>query len=242
MKIHPHFPSTVRILACSIATLILRAEDAGAAAWVGNIDGNWSDPTRWSGPVPNSVDEVADFSGTDITANRTVTVDGNFTVGTLRFGDAVTATNDWFLRVPAGNTTNALTLDVSGGVPVLEVVSRNATILTLLAGSKGLNKTGAGVAFLTRENTYTGDTVVSAGALILGNGGISGSIQSTRVVNSIGAGADAPGGFEIRRSDAYTVPFDVVNPGNNQGAGSFTINGSSYNVPTSGMTTRKCAK
>jgi autotransporter-associated beta strand protein len=236
MKRPPHFHSTVRILTCSIATLILGSEYAGAAAWVGNIDGNWSDPTRWSGPVPNSIDEVADFSGADITANRTVTVDGNFTVGTLRFGDAVTATNDWFLTVPSGNTTNALTLNVSSGVPVLEVVSRNATISTLLAGSKGLNKTGAGVAFLTRENTFTGDTVVSAGALIMGNGGSSGSIQSTRVVNSIGAGANAPGGFEIRRSDAYTVPFDVVNPANNQGAGSFTINGSSFAVPTSGIT------
>jgi autotransporter-associated beta strand protein len=236
MKTRPDLHPTVRILTCSIAALILGSPDARAAAWVGNVDGNWSDPARWSGPVPNSVDEVADFSGVDITSNRTVTVDGNFTVGTLRFGDAVTATNDWFLSVPAGNTTNALTLDVSSGAPILEVVSRNATIATILAGTEGLNKTGAGVAFLTRENTYTGDTTVSAGALILGSAGASGSLASSRVVNSIGAGANAPGGFEIRRSDSYTVPFDVVNPGNNQAAGSFTINGSNFNVANSGVT------
>src|SRR5687767_8500646 len=115
-----------RILTTSVAALLLGYDTSHGAAWVGNIDGNWSDPARWSGPVPNNVGEVADFSGVDITSNRTVTLDGDFTVGTLRFGDAVTASNDWFLAVPAGNTTNTLTLDVAAGVPVLEVVNRNA--------------------------------------------------------------------------------------------------------------------
>ncbi|MDB6149348.1 MAG: transporter [Chthoniobacter sp.] len=240
MKINS--PLSRQILATSIAVLVMNSDHGHGAAWVGDVDGNWNEPTRWTGGIPNATGAIADASTVDITAPRTITMDGSFTTGTLRFGDATTLDNDWFLLPPAGNTTNTLTLDVASGVPVLEVVNRNATVEVTLAGTDGLSKIGAGTAFLTGTNTYTGNTAITAGALILGNGGGAGSLQSTQVSNTVGVGNNLPGGLEIRRSDTYTLPFTVTNPTNNQGSGSLTINTGTYDNPTSGATINKLVR
>ncbi|MHA3774315.1 beta strand repeat-containing protein [Verrucomicrobiota bacterium sgz303538] len=223
-----------RVLATSVVALLVQLTGTHGATWSLDADGTWSTPTNWLGGVPNAVDAIADANTLDITANRTITLDGSFTVGTLRFGDS-TASNDWLLLPPSGNTTNAITLDVSSGAPTLDVVNRNAIIGVPLAGSKGMTKTGAGTAFLTGANNYTGTTTVSAGALILGTGGTAGSLASTQIVNSVAAGSNAPGGFEIRRSDWYAVPFSIVNPTNNTASGSLTINSGAFSSPNTGV-------
>ena len=58
-----------------------------------------------------------------------------------------------------------------------------------------LVKIGAGTLTLTGANTYTGGTIISGGALQLGNGGTSGSILGDVVDNGI---------FAINRSDTFT--------------------------------------
>ena len=45
-----------------------------------------------------------------------------------------------------------------------------------IAGTGGLTKTGNGALLLTRTNTYSGGTTISAGTLEIGNGGTNGSI------------------------------------------------------------------
>ena len=103
------------------------------------------------------------------------------------------------------------------GHPTIQVLNQSATISAPLAGTEGFTKTGAGLLFLTGDSTYTGTTTVSAGGLLLGDGGTSGTLQTTQVVNTIGAAGDGPsGGFEIRRLDAVSVAYPIVNPTNNQ--------------------------
>ncbi len=211
-------PSSRRILVASIAAILTQQAASHGATWNGDFDGLWSDAAKWTGGVPNAVDAVADASTIDITANRTITLDGNYTVGTLRFGDATTQSSDWFLTPQ--NAANTLTLAVTTGVPTLDVVNRTATINAIIAGTAGLTKVGAGTAFLNAVNTYTGTTTVSAGALILGPAG---SLATTQVVNSTGGGNGTLGGFIIRRADFYAVPYTITNPTNNTGSGQLTI-------------------
>jgi fibronectin-binding autotransporter adhesin len=225
-----------RALATSIAAALVSISAVRAATWNMDVDGNWSDALRWDGGVPNGIDAVADASTIDIVGVKTLMLDNSFTVGTLRFGDLFPDSN-WVLARPAGNTTNVLTLNVTSGAPIVDVVNQSAEVAVPLAGTKGLTKTGPGVLFLTGENTYTGTTTISAGALVLGNAGLTGSLQNTQVTNSIGAaGGGASGGFEIRRAGSLTIAFPVVNPTNNQASGSFTINSGSFEDPLTGVT------
>ena len=152
-----HLRPLVRPLAHHIAVAACSASaQTTSGSWTllnsGNASGSWATPANWQGgSVAGGVDALADFSTLNITVNPTVTLDGPRTVGTLRFGDAVTASHDWILDAGTGGP---LTLEVSGGVPSIHVVNRMATINTVLAGSADFNLTGAGTLTLTAANTF----------------------------------------------------------------------------------------
>ena len=78
---------------------------------------------------------------------------GNATAGTLNFGSAEGIV--WSL----GSNTNS--------------------IGSVIAGSGGLTKSGTGTLTLTRANTYTGDTYVSSGTMIVGDGTNSSKLGTT---------------------------------------------------------------
>ena len=137
---------------------------------------------------------LANFNTLDIPGDTTVTLDGSFTVGSLIFGDTAQAlypgpANNWILS-PGSPNSSTLTLDVSSGTPTINVVNptaqpinsaglpvaetyyktfvdQTATINSILAGNKGLTKTGYGTLALTAANTYTGTTSVANGTLTL---------------------------------------------------------------------------
>src|SRR5687768_14407707 len=92
-------------LACS-AGLAQRASAANGT-WKVNSAGNWSAATNWTGGVPNAANDAATF-GNVITADRIVTVDGAFTVGSLIFQD----NNNYIL---SGSAPNKLTFSHSSG-------------------------------------------------------------------------------------------------------------------------------
>lgn len=123
---------------------------------------SWGTASNWAGnQIADGADGIVDFSTLDITASSSIYLDTARTIGTLKFGD-ISASHDWTLDGP-----NTLTLDVGTGTPTINVVNRTATINTVLAGTKGLMKTGAGMLVLTAANSYSGNTVISVGTLKL---------------------------------------------------------------------------
>ncbi len=72
-----------------------------------------------------------------------------------------------------GTTPGARTFDLGSVVRTIDVADGaqavDALITSQITGTGGFNKTGAGVLQLTAANTFSGDTKVSAGTLILGN-------------------------------------------------------------------------
>jgi autotransporter-associated beta strand protein len=97
-----------------------------------------------------------------------------------------------------GTATIVGTISLNGS-NAIESASNAGTDLTLggvISGSGLLHKLGAGNLFLTADNTYTGGTLISAGALFLGNGGSAGSVLGPITDNGI---------LVVYRSDPVTL-------------------------------------
>lgn len=156
------FPSIPSLLALVSAT----CAQAASLTWNGGVSGDWvNDGTGWSGGNwNNTTPDSAVFSGTaptSVTINAGgVTVD-DITVssGTYSFGGTGTLT--------LSNTT----IDIASGL--------TTTINSALAGSTGLNKSGAGTLILSGTNkNYTGGTTITGGAIQIA-GAAAGNLGST---------------------------------------------------------------
>ncbi|AHF94872.1 hypothetical protein OPIT5_29180 [Opitutaceae bacterium TAV5] len=80
--------------------------------WIPNAAGSWSSASNWGaspGGYPDAAGVIADFSQVNITANRTVTVDDDFTVGSILIGD----TNNSHSYTFSGS--GSITFDNTGG-------------------------------------------------------------------------------------------------------------------------------
>lgn len=148
----------------------------------------------------------------------TVTIEGAQTFTGLRFlGGA-----DYTLNAGTGGG-----LVTTGGQAEIETAqtgsqTTTARIATPIAGTGGINKTGAGTLILTGAHTYGGGTTVTAGTLNLGGGGTSGSIVGGV---SIASGAN----FVIDRADASTFAGVLGGSGgfSKRGTGTLTLSGNS---------------
>lgn len=85
--------------------------------------------------------------------------------------------------------SNAVVDTLSGGSVTLTVGQTNAFgtfagSIQNSSGSLALVKAGTGIQTLTGTNTYTGGTTITAGTLQIGNGGTTGSLGSSPVVNN----------------------------------------------------------
>ena len=146
-----------------------------------NVSGSWGVGTNWTGgTIAGGIGAIADFSTLNITGNATVTLDGPRTVGTLRFQDATTASNDWILNTGTGGP---LTLDAVGAGPAsIVVLNRTATIGAVVAGSDVIAATGAGTLALTGANTFTGQLTIGSGLTV--------SAGNALALGATGAGAE----------------------------------------------------
>ncbi len=227
-----------------------------SGVWTNDADGNWSDTNNWSsGVIANGSSRVADFSTVNLTADRTVTLDGARTIGGLRFGDPIGAQN-WFL-----SGASPLTLE-GGGVnaPMIAVNQNTATISAPLASTNGLAKSGNGTLVLNAANNLGGGLVVNAGSLnitggtttfgsgtsaigyLTGNGNLTMTAGSLAMSGELRVGGSDQNGAQYQATGVVTVANSTLSVGSltvargnyldNSISGTLTLNNGSTLVST----------
>jgi autotransporter-associated beta strand protein len=161
-------------------TLTVGGGGGNSGVWTNLAGGAWGGATNWQGnAIATNVDAVADFSTLNITAARTVTINGVKTIGHLVFGDTVQDAN-WTL------STGTNVLAVSSGKPRIIInTGQNTTISAALQGTQGFNKMGGGTLTLSGANNMSGGILVSAGALTGSAAGSFGSVNTVATANPI---------------------------------------------------------
>jgi rhamnogalacturonan endolyase len=218
----------------------------GTLAWINPISGGlWSDGANWdSGVIADGIDSVPIFGSFDLTANNSVILDSPRTLSGITFGDANTASAASWTISDADNSDNTLTLDVTSGVPAITVnqlgSGATATIDAVLAGDRGLAKSGAGTLAITKPVALTGQINVNAGTLRFGSGS---SMTSSTVNVASGTGLLDINGGSFTATGITTVNGTggslVVNNGvgtftgvntNNTAGGLIRVNGGTFNA------------
>ena len=160
--------------------------------WSNLAGSSWGTATNWTGSaIAAGADAVADFSTLNITAARTITLDGARTVGLLRFGDATTVNFDQTINT---GTAGPLTLDSTTTTGIIEILNRTVTLGAVLAGTDGItvNNGGStgGTLILGAANTFTGGLTVQ-GAIVQFNNNASAGAAGVNPINILGSGSTA---------------------------------------------------
>lgn len=169
-----------------IATFIVVTAISASATdgkWNADAADNWGTASRWTNSqIADGVGSVADISF-NITAARTVTLNGSRTVGRLRFEDATTSSHDWTLGV-ANNAV--LTLQVDSGSPVINVANRTTTLNPVLAGTQGFTQSGAGTLQINNfNNTFSGNVTLTASTTRIRADGSLGQVPAAAMPDAI---------------------------------------------------------
>ncbi|HEX7261409.1 MAG TPA: autotransporter-associated beta strand repeat-containing protein, partial [Luteolibacter sp.] len=149
--------------ALSNATLLIDIVDVAVTPfWSNPAGGSWPVATNWlNNGVAHGSAQIADFSTLDLPADAMVTLDGDRSIGGLKFGDTQPS-HDWRIDAESGGV---LTLAPPSGTPEINVINRTTTINAEMAGNQGLLKTGAGTLSLVAFNTFTGPITIRQGVL-----------------------------------------------------------------------------
>lgn len=141
-------------------------------------DGTWGINNYWTREGTKlqawpGAGNTAIFAGKDST--YTITVSGTQSVDSIVF-------------LHNGYTLNAGTLSMTGGAGIYVAASKNATVNSVITGSKGLKITGGGILNLSGTNTYSGVTSITGGSVLsissLSNGGQNCAIGSASNIAS----------------------------------------------------------
>jgi fibronectin-binding autotransporter adhesin len=190
-----------------LAVSRIQAQDQDGS-WGGDSAGDWTDGTKWTdGLIANGADFTATF-GNVITDNRTITLNGNRTIGNISASDT---SHNYTI------TGNTLTLDRTSGVPTIDVISsRTLTIESIIAGNDGLQKSGGGILILKGTNTFPGGLTIKAGTVRNNNAGSGGNFLGTGGV-TIGDAANTGASVALTFNGGNftsTNPISVVGTGN----------------------------
>ncbi len=140
--------------------------DGGDGTWGVDAGGNWSTASNWvSNVIADGAGHTANFTW-NITADRTVNLDTNRTIGSMNFTDNGGNGSAWTL----GSSGN-YTLTMSGGTPTISVRTP-ATISLKLANAFGDNivTTDGGYGqelTLSGNNAFAGSVTLKSGVLNL---------------------------------------------------------------------------
>ena len=202
----PRLSHCRRLVCAALAAVLLGATPAHAVTYwwdtaaAGGINpgaGTWGSNTYWATDNTGSgygqawvAGSDADFAGNGTA--YTVTVSGIQSVGNITFDTG------------GGYTLSGGTVSLGGGT--IAVNTSDATIASVIDGTSGLTKTGAGILTLSGPNIYAGTTTVTGGTLLL-DFGASGA-PAANIINystnssglTLGGSVLTPGVLTIRSS------------------------------------------
>jgi autotransporter-associated beta strand protein len=148
-----------------------------------------------------------------LTGTNTYNGDTTISTGTLQIGD--------------GGTTGSVASNITNNDALRFNRSNDLTYSGNISGSGTLTKLGTGTLTLSGSNSYTGGTTVSAGALQIGNGGVTGSVSGNITNNA---------SLVFNRSDNLSFPGLISGNGTLTKLGSNTLTLTGNNT-YSGLTT-----
>jgi len=216
------------------ALLVLLARPAFAQTWNVDSASTWSTGTNWSGNVTPNAEGAAVVLGNVILANQAISVNGNFTVGSILFDDnnnytlAATTGNAITLNATGNSTANITVTNAGGnhtissnlifsGDPVeisVDSTGAGSTPLTLsgnLTGAGNLTKSGIGNVTLSgANNAFTGSIFLTGGLVRINADARLGDLSNAVTMN--GGGLNFTANTTSNRS--YTIgalggTFDV---------------------------------
>ncbi|MBS0346675.1 MAG: DUF4347 domain-containing protein [Proteobacteria bacterium] len=197
-----------------------------------------------------SFSEAVAIAAADNTGSQTLILGSTFAstgttlAGNVSISESLTVNTD---AVDSGTTLagNQITLGSGTALTVTNQAGKTSTISSVLAGSGGLTKTGAGTLTLSGANTYTGTTTVSAGGLTTGAANVIADTSAVSVASGAtltlggnetvgslaGAGTVALGANTLTTgADNTSTDFSGVISGTGgiakTGSGTFTLSGS----------------
>lgn len=153
------------------------------------------------------------FNGTN---NTLQLLTGSTLIGNLDVAAGAAA------KITAGSAglslSNNVTLGDATSRVTLDSTTTNLVVSGVISGAGSVGVSGGRTITLTGNNTYTGDTTITAGTLQIGNGGTTGSVVGNIVNN---------GTLAFNRGDALTYAGTISGSGNlvQAGPGTLTISG-----------------
>ncbi len=172
-------------------------------------------------------------STTSPTATATTISSGTLIVsGTLNnqgAGGGTSIANSAQLQLGNGGSSGSVTGDIANHGMLSFDRADTLTSPGTISGSGSVTQLGAGTTILTADNTYTGATTITAGALQLGNGGTTGSIAGTSSVTDNAT-------LVFDRADAMTFAAPITGTGMVQQTGSGTTILTADNTYSGGTT------
>jgi fibronectin-binding autotransporter adhesin len=209
------------VVALSFAALPARAA-SGTWSKLTNGTYNWGDPANWtSSTVADGVDSTATFPtptggspGIVTVTNAETRTIGNVTATALTFTTNYYKIGGAPLKLErTGGTKPVITSTIGAGGS-----SGKLEIMSDIISTNGFEKKGNGWLFLSGTNkTYTGDTVVSAGYLDIGNATSGGLLGNGNYSGNVSVAA----GLQLRPN--YSAPARQIFSGVISGAGGVII-------------------
>ncbi len=166
------------LTASSISAKTLTIGTIAASAWTGGgnpADSHWSNPSNWGGSAPKSYDSLkfGELTPASVANSNDYAADTSFS-GIVFSGDSAFTLQGNRVMLD-GNIVNGssqpqtigLDVQLAGMARTFSADTADIIVSGQLSGGEGLIKSGAAKLILTSANTYTGDTAIRQGTLIL---------------------------------------------------------------------------
>ncbi|RST51865.1 autotransporter-associated beta strand repeat-containing protein [Variovorax sp. MHTC-1] len=229
----------------------------GTGTWIlRNPDSTYTGATTISGGGVLGVDKLAD-GGLASSIGASGSAASNLVIGTgstLRYTGAGDSSNRQFTLLSGStfiessgtgpiNLSNTGTVTLAGatagasGLGLAHVVNLGgtntdtnifgATLTDAGTGKTTLSKNGTGLWVLTGNSTFTGDSIINQGNLMVGNGGTSGNVGAGNVYVT-----NSDSTLSVNRSDTFTLAGTLIGAGTlaQVGAGTTILTSTGSNI------------